>query len=469
MALNSINNIVQINVNVQQAAQPSRLQNTAAIVSMGGTTTTAGTTTYINSKGALDAYLIAPLNIASADWDAGTVELTTATPHGIATSDTQQVLIKNISVSGSTNNAYNGLYTVTSTGTTTLTYAVATDPGTAVTTGGSLTLQAALALQAADKTWWAQNSTIVGYYIFESGSSSTSTTLTAVSSYLNANPNTIYNWGFLPGIDAEATANTFFTEYATLDLTNFFLPVAVSNITVWENQSDLVNVFVMVTSPSANAADELDSIAFMQYLTEFTPSSVNKLPPSQFTYLYGVTAYRPLPQSTIDLYIENNFNFVTTGAEGGLSNTILYPGKFLDGTPANVKYSVDWVRIQLNQAVSAAVIEGSNTPINPLYYNQAGINTLQSVAQTVGVRGVQCGLVFGQVLLTQLPQDEFINNLSNGKYRGNFVINAIPMREYTAANPSDYALQQYGGFTVAYAPQYGFLHIIFNLEVLKFV
>jgi hypothetical protein len=224
----------------------------------------------------------------------------------------------------------------------------------------------------------------------------------------------------------------------------------------------------MVQSPGANPSTELDVISFCEYMTAFTPSSTNKLPPSQYTYLNGVTAYAPLTNALINTFVADNINFVATGAEGGISNTMLVPGRNMDSTPANVAFSIDWVQIQLNRAISAAVINGSNNPEAPLYYNQDGINFLQNVAGVVANQAISSGLALGQLILTQLDPNTFATNVSNGVYAGNFVINAIPFTPYVAANPANYAQGLYGGFSAAYTPQYGFYTIVFNLNVTEF-
>ena len=168
------------------------------------------------------------------------------------------------------------------------------------------------------------------------------------------------------------------------------------------------------------------------------------------------------------LFRSGNINFVATGAEGGISNTILVAGKNLNGTPANVAYSIDWTQVSINRAVSNAVINGSNNTLNPLYYNQDGINALQQVAATIGTQAIQAGLALGQVVTTSLDSTTFISNIDAGLYAGNFVINAIPFNIYVAEYPANYANQVYGGFQVAYTPQYGFQTIVFNVVVSQF-
>jgi hypothetical protein len=458
------NRIVQLNVSETVAPTPNRLQGTAAIVSMGGTTVAAGTTQLISSSADLALYLEPAYDIASISWTTGVVTVVTTNPHGIPVGATTTIV-----VDGMTPTGYNGTFTATGVNTTTLHYSLATNPG-ASSVLGTLEVGPQVFLKAADATWWAQGNAFTGYYIYETGTAVVADVVDSVNTYLSENPQTIYNWIFLPGVDSDHTnVRAFLLLHNSLTaLIKFYLPVSVSTYSAWDGEDTLRNTFIMIQSPDANADTELDIASFAQYMTAFTPTPTNKLPPSQYTYLDAVTAYAPLTQATINTFIAGNVNFVATGAEGGISNTILVAGKNLNGTPANVGFSIDWQQIELNTAISNAVINGSNNPEAPLYYNQDGINFLQQVAATVATRAIQSGLALGQVILTQLDAVTFASNIQKGLYRGNYVINAVPFVDYTAINPSDYANGLYGGFSASYVPQYGFETIVFNLNVTQF-
>jgi len=458
------NRIVQVNVSETVAPLPNRLQQTAAIVSMGGTTIPAGTTQWIAAPGQLNDYLIPAYDISAISWTTGVVTVVTTNPHGIPVGSTT-----NIVVAGVAPTAYNGNFVATSVNTTTLHYSIASNPG-AETVLGTVQVGPQVDLIADDATWWAQGNLGTGYYVYETGSAVTTTVISEVTAYLTANPQTIYNWIFLPGMDADHTnLRAFFLLHNTLNaLIKFWLPVSQSTYTSWEGESTLQNVFVMIESPSADFATESDVTAPAQYYTAFVPTPTNRLPPAQYTYLNAVTAYTPITQALITTFLTNHINFVATGAEGGISNTILIDGKTLNGTPFNVAYSIDWVQIQSNQAISNAVINGSNNPLSPLYYDQNGIDRLQQVVVQVGNTAIASGLALGQVIQVDLDPTVFATNVGLGVYAGNFVVNAVPFNIYTALNPSDYANQIYGGLQVAYTPQYGFETIVFNLNVTQF-
>ena len=458
------NRIVQINVSETVAPLPNRLQQSAAVISMGGTTLTPGTTEWIAASDQLATILTPAFDISSIVWASGVVTLETTNPHGIPVGDTA-----NIVVSGETPIGYNGTYIATSADATTLNYSLATNPG-ASTILGTVLVGSQIDLSAFDETWWGQGNLGVGYYVFEAGTAVPADVIEAVETYIDANPQTIYNWVFLPGMDAAHTEMRAFLllHNALSALLKFYIPVTASTYAAWEGEDTLRNTFLMIQSPSANPATELDVASVAQYFTACQPTPTNRLPPAQFTYLDAVTQYQPLTQALITTFLDNHINFVGTGAEGGITNTILIDGKTLNGTPMNVAYSIDWVQIQSNQAISNAVINGSNNPLSPLYYNQNGIDRLQAVVVQVGNLAIASGLALGQVIQVDLDPTVFATNVGLNVYRGNFVVNCVPFDIYTALNPADYANQLYGGIQVAYTPQYGFETIVFNLNVTQF-
>lgn len=202
----------------------------------------------------------------------------------------------------------------------------------------------------------------------------------------------------------------------------------------------------------------------------YAPSSTNKVTPFEYQILFGVT---PFPTrgnaAVISALIQANINYVGTGQEGGISNTILYGGNTMDGNPFNFWYSVDWMQINLELNLANAVINGSNNPVNPLYYNQDGINRLAAVATRTGVSAISFGLALGTPVQVGLPQSDFINNLNLGKYNGQLVVNAQPFVSYLTLNPSNYKIGLYGGLSMVYTPLRGFDKIIFNVNVTQFV
>ena len=202
----------------------------------------------------------------------------------------------------------------------------------------------------------------------------------------------------------------------------------------------------------------------------YAPSNTNKVTPLAFSYLFGVTAFPTLGNSAfLSTIFDANVNYVGTGAEGGVSNDILRNGHTMDGRPFNYWYSVDWVQINGQRNLTNEIINGSNNPINPLYYNQDGINRLQQRLASTMNSAVTFGLALGRTFQTDMTATDFVEALNKGTFAGNIVINAIPFTDYVVANPSHYRLGIYIGLSVTFTPLRGFESITVQINVTDFV
>lgn len=215
---------------------------------------------------------------------------------------------------------------------------------------------------------------------------------------------------------------------------------------------------------------EMDAAAMFYKIINQAPSATNKLTPFSFDYWYGVTPFPTQGLSALLQTLQNaNITIVGTGAEGGISNTIDLWGRTLDGNDFSYWYATDWLAVNCDLNVANAVINGSNNPINPLYYNQAGINSLEGViAQTVE-NGVTFGMILGTPIQLGLDGPALNNNTDAGLYTGYSVVNAIPFIQYSIENPGDYKIGRYAGFSVTFTPSRGFENIIINITVSSFV
>ena len=155
--------------------------------------------------------------------------------------------------------------------------------------------------------------------------------------------------------------------------------------------------------------------------------------------------------------------------QGGISNTILLYGTTMDGRDFTYWYAVDWVQINLALNATNAIINGSNNPINPLYYNQPGIDVLSQVGASTMSSGVTFGMVLGNVIQTALDGPVLDANINNEDYADLTVVNAVPFVTYSIENPSDYKIGLYAGLAVIFTPARGFEHVIFNVNVTDFV
>lgn len=227
-------------------------------------------------------------------------------------------------------------------------------------------------------------------------------------------------------------------------------------------------------SSSGVPATEFTHASDFRVTLNYKPSTVNKVTPLSYSFVFGVT---PFPsQGNASLIYgaaaalnANHNNYIGTGAEGGISGTILFNGETMDGRPFNYWYATDWMDINVHQALANEIINGSNNPINPLYYNQQGIDRLQQRAETTAASAITYGLALGKTVLLALTGPELVEVLNAGTYAGNVIINAIPFTAYTADNPNDYAQGVYNGISIIFTPQIGFDSITVNINVTDFV
>lgn len=293
----------------------------------------------------------------------------------------------------------------------------------------------AVELTAMATTFFSQGNT-QAVYILELGSGTAAAGVAALTAYL-ANPSvTFYSYLVPLDWDVEPDAYALFSTYEnTTAATYFYVTTSTATYATWLT---VKSVFAGLQSPDVPITEF--SLAAMFHATlSYSPSASSLVSPLAWTYLYGVTPY-VLSPSNQTLYLAAGLNWVGTGAEGGISNKLIVGGQFMDLHPFNYWYSVDWLVINVAQTLSAAVINGSNNPQNPLYYNQNGINTLQTVAQATVNNGISFGLILSPATVT-----------------------AVPFTDYVAQNPGDYAIGRYAGLACTFVPARGFNTIVINL------
>lgn len=422
-------NIVNVEVSQQVAAAPSTLQQTGAFISQGATTLTPGTVQLLTAESDLASFLTGALTIDSISWNTGIVTVVTSTPHGIPSGDTIPMVIAGCSPAG-----YNGTYACTYVNSTSFTYPLTVNPGLIVTKG-TATLEDVQELVAMNNTFFAQGNNL-SVYVLELGVGTPAEGVSALADYI-ANPEVqMYSYLLPKSWDTESTMQTLAIENnGTTAKVYFYVTTTVSTYSAWEG---IKSVFAAVQSPSAPITEF--SLASMFYVTlNYNPSAANLAHPLSFSFIYGVTPYALTNIQQTQLKAAG-VNWVGTGAEGGISNTIIFWGTFMDLYPFNYWYSVDWLAINVEIALANAIINGSNSPTNPLYYNQNGVNTLQKVAQAT----VNNGIAFGMILS---PTN----------------VEAVPFITYVTQRPADYASGTYNGLSVTFVPSRGFTSITIYL------
>ena len=422
-------NIVNVSVTQQVAPTPSQLQRTGAFISQGATTLAAGSVQLLTQMSDLASILSGSSAITSMAWSGASVTVTTTAPHGITVGDSLQIIVAGVTPTG-----YNGTFVATSTGTNTFTYPLALNPGS-VTVQGKYTLEDVQELVAMATTFFAQGAN-QAVYVLELGIGGTATGVSALINYIN-NPSVRFYSYLLPETwDTEPTAWAMANTYSgTTAEVYFYVTTTISTYSHWEN---FKSVFATVQSPSAPVT-EFSAAAIFWTTLSYNPNASNLAHPLSFTFVYGVTPY--VLTKTLQTQLKAaGVNWIGTGAEGGISNTIIFWGTFMDLNPFNYWYAVDWLAINVELALANAIINGSNTPTNPLYYNQAGVNTLQKVAQATVNNGIAFGLILSPA-----------------------TVNAVPFVVYVAQNPGDYSIGAYNGLSLTFVPARGFTEVTIYL------
>lgn len=461
----SSTSIVTVNASVVTATAPSILQQTGAFVTQGGTTTAPGTLTLVSQMSDVTALLASSKAIGSITWASSTVTVTTSAAHGWTNGDVIKIVIAGASPIG-----YNGTFTATVTGANTFTYPLASNPGSATTTG-NVTLYAVSQLRQMATTYFAGTG-VGGVYVLELGEGSISAGVAALSSFLNdVSGTTQQQYAYL--IPREWDANSDFlalvANYTSVSaMTYFYVTTTVANRAVYSGPA-YKSVYAEVEAPAIAATEFSLASAFGNALKQ-RPSSTNKVPSMFCSPSYGTTAYPQRGnQTTFTQLRAANVGWISTGQEGGITSNIIYGPTMSDGQDWNFWYSVDWAQINMAQALANEVINGSASSLNPLYYNQLGINRLQNRVAQVAKNGVSYGLGNGSVVLTKLSTAQFALNYANGDYANKIVINAEPFATYTSENPNDYGVGKYGGLSCIWIPQLGFRSVIFNLQATTLV
>jgi len=466
--------------------------------------------------------LPSPLPVSSVAWSAGTATVTLPTPirFGVAGDIIPMVLAGFVPIGPS----LNGLKNCTIVDTTHFTFPAATDP-TPVTTQGTYYPHMCVELSQMATSFFAQGNE-VGVWVLELGyDNNPDNNVVAFENWLNENPLTIYGFlmprrfgcdKFILGTAAvplaftnllkryEAPSNTMEYFWLTVssgdtngsqplytDITykNLFYPGQLGSGGTKGIGSSFKDVIQMVESPAlqdptlihvpASGIDpeRYDIPNFLDHEGEFTmaamfynalafrPSNTNRITPMAFKFMYGVTEYPQKHNAPLLRDFKSaNTNYISTGAEGGISFTMVYEGVTLDGHDYfNWWYTIDWIQIEVNLNLSNAIINGSNNPLAPLYYNQDGINYLELVLFHTMQSAQTFGMVLGKIEMTGYDGPDLTAAINGGQFAGKCNVNAVPFLNYTLANPGDYKIGEYDGLSTLFIPARGFIHILVNV------
>jgi len=525
-------NIVVVNVTQTVGAAPATLQKSGALISQGGTTTSPGDVTLITQQADLTAILQTPQDITSTVLSGTTVTVTTTTAHGYSTGTQLIMTISGVDPDGyngtylctiTSSNQFeydlnevlilasgtNGTYipqsaveleamgnTFFAQGANLSCYVLELGPGSPDDGIASLEdyIQANpnsdyvpgasgyFYAYVVPKSWDANSNFINLLAEFESTTAKTyffiTTTLATYQNYTNlmkcaftliespqygtyaVNELVDATWSngrvvFSTTTSSGVSVGDWFTIAGCTpsEYNGTYQAIVVNGIEITAYKTSDPGVISVLGQLNQSLygnvgapATEFTVASCFWRLLNYSPTASNLVAPFAFGYTYGVSAFPTRGQNALLTELKlANVNVIGTGAEGGISNTIILWGTTMDGHDMTYWYSVDWVQINVDLAIANAVINGSNNSQNPLYYDQNGINRLQAVAQNVMRNAIAFGLALSPV-----------------------TVNAIPFAQYVTQNPNDYPAGIYGGLSVAYTPQRGFIQIIFYVNVSSF-
>ena len=455
------NPIVKVITSVTQAPTPSTRLKTGALISQGGTTLATRTYSLLTQLDDLTPLLAAPLSLTGITQAAGLATAVAATPHGITDGDTFLTAI-----AGAGQAAYNGTFLATATTASDFTFAVPS--GTVSPATGTLTYtpRGVAELVAMATTFFAQGGG-QSVYALELGAGEPATSIASLATFITANPSFFYAYLVPRNWDAVASYLALVANFEATDaLKYFYTTTTTGTYTAYTLQ--MKDVFLQVEAP-AIPPTEFSLAADFYVLLNYAPSSTNRVTQFEYSFVFGVTPYPTVGNAALLAELTAaNISYIGTGAEGGISDAIVFGGKYADGNQVNFWYAIDWMQINIDLSVANAVINGSNNPENPLYFNQQGINSLQAVAASTAQDGISYGLVLNPVVQTGLTSAQLSAALGADTYINNTLVNADPFIDWVTNNPDTYAIGQYGGLTIAFAPQLGFDQIIFNVNASSF-
>ena len=333
------NRIVILNVSQTVAPTPSNLQKTGALISQGATTLGVGSSSFLTQLSDLTPILTGGKAITSALWATGTVTVTTTTPHGFTIADTLTLTISGMTYTGT--GVPNGTFTCSVTGASTFTYPLAVTPGTVTTTSAIYTPEDVAELNAMATTFFGQGSA-TGVYVLELGPGNATDGATALQAWITANPNVFYSYLVPRYWDANSGFVAMLAGYESTTAKTYFF-VTTTSATYTSYTALMKNVFTLIEAPGIPTT-EFSLAAVFQVTLNYSPSTVNQVTPLAFAYVYGVTPYPTKGNAALLSSFQSAFtNVIGTGAEGGISNTILFWGTTQDGNPFNYWYACDWI------------------------------------------------------------------------------------------------------------------------------
>lgn len=433
--------IVTVNTVVTQAPTPSQLQQSGALISVGGTTLATNSYQYCGELSALQGVISSAGNA---------VELTKMGTTFFAQGSTVGCYVLELGVQSTAQAGITALQTwITANPGVFYSYLVPATWDSSAAQVGSITItnggSGYTAAPTVTFSGGGGGSGATGTAVIQSGAV-VSVTITNAGTGYTAAPTVVFS---APTSGTTATGAAVLASGLDILIANYASPTGKTYFFVTTTTSNVANyapnksAFAVVPSPTAVSTEFQAAQPFYQWLVN-NPGSANKLAPMAYRYAFGVTPWAKANNSaSINTVLSTYGNVILTGAEGGISTACLFKGTLMDGSQASWWYGIDWFQIQVRQALAAAIINGSNSN-PPLLYDQPGINTLLAVAQQVASSAVTFGCALS------------------------ITVSAVDFATYTTENPDDYQAGIYNGFSATAVGQNGFLTVTFNLDAVQF-
>jgi hypothetical protein len=457
------NQLVTILVSQLIAAAAANLQQSGALISQGATSIGANKTALLTQPGDVTSLMAAPLAIAGIAWNAGVVTVTTAANiPGLQDGDTFGT-----SIAGALPAGYDGTVTATVTGPETFTFPLANNPG-AETALGTYTPPGQVELQAMVNSFFGQGGS-TSVKVLELGPADGTTGPPLLSAYITANPKSLYSYLVPRNWDATGPYLALLALYESpTGQTYFFTTTTLGNYATYPVQAK--DAPLLIEAPGIALTEFSMGAAFNAALS-YNPGPNQLMTSFNNKFLFGVTPYPTQGNAALLATLAAaNVSVVGTGAEGGISTATISGGKTLDGHDFSYWFEVDWVVIQSHLALANYVLNnGANNPVNPLGFNQDGIDRLQDVEVALMQSACAFGIAQGNVTQAALTPTQLGQALDNDVYEDQNVVNAVPFLPYNELNPNDYSLGKYAGLTVVMIPQAFFQQIVVQLLVTNLI
>ncbi|WP_430229707.1 hypothetical protein [Paraburkholderia tropica] len=507
--------IVNLTAVVTTAPTPSQLQQSGAIVSVGGTSLTAGTYQYCGNMAAINAIAATSYAITSLAWSSSTVTATVAT--GVLPAVGTQFTT---TISGALPSGYNGTYIATVATSTTFTYAVSSNPGTE-TVAGYFTLSGASPITYPATSFFAQG-TAVGVYVLELGDVvGVDAQIAALNTWIQNNPGVFYAylvpaaWDYSVDEVGSAVINNGGNGYTVAPTVTFSAPTSGTTATGTAIVSNGAVVSITITNPGSGYT-AAPTITFSgggggvgAAATANLASALNILAgqyssPTGKTYFFVTTSVANLPNYALQKSVYATVPAPTATSQEFDSGAMFY--QWLVNNPSQTN-PLGPMAYRFLTGVTPWPQSGQQANVNSVLSNygnliyqgtEGGISTA-GIWKGTTMDGTQASWWYGidwfQIQVKQALAAAVINGSNQNPpliYDQNGInsllavaqgvansavkfqcalsitITATPFATYVADNPDDYAAGIYNGFSAVAVGQNGFLTVGFALDATQF-